>query len=300
MIIDKESLIQDLRSVKQKSVEENMAFTREYYLQNGKYSRAPINRIFGSWNKALIALGIEMNTIFGATKDDVRRDIMRLLKEHGKISSAIQRNYGQYSQPVIDRLFGSFTNMLRECGLRSVCDAREMSDNELIDNLRTLYTEFGYINTPLIENASIISVQTYINRFGSITKVYQLLDLPNIGNVKNMCKNENFVVGIITGILGENPIRNWSSPELVNPDTKSKLYVDAFYVNNNIAVEYDGEYHFSNIPFFSKGRHDKIVSLDAVKDEYFKKTNIPLLRIGYKDPVNFEYIKSKIDLLKSQ
>ena len=45
--------------------------TREFYLANGKYSRAPIERLFGGWNQMLRELDYSLNM---RKSNDIKED----------------------------------------------------------------------------------------------------------------------------------------------------------------------------------------------------------------------------------
>ena len=109
-IINKQDLINDVLKVFNKTNNT----TRENYLKHGKYSRAPINRLFGTWNNLLKELDFDINMHKGEiTKDEVIQDMQRLILKYGYVNSTLQRKEGKYSQKVIDNLFGSFTNLAK-------------------------------------------------------------------------------------------------------------------------------------------------------------------------------------------
>ena len=45
--------------------------TKDIYLSQGKYSRKPIDRHFGSWNKMLIALGLNTNCLINIPENEL-------------------------------------------------------------------------------------------------------------------------------------------------------------------------------------------------------------------------------------
>ena len=51
-----------------------------------------------------------------------------------------------------------------------------------------------------------------------------------------------------------------------------------FYINNQYLIEYDGEQHFTDIPFFD---FQKTHNHDLIKNQWCKEHNIPLIRIPY-------------------
>lgn len=62
--VTKKELVEDVIRVQ----EQFGNLTQELYLKYGKYSRKPIIRIFGSWNKMLLALDIEPNCLINNQK----------------------------------------------------------------------------------------------------------------------------------------------------------------------------------------------------------------------------------------
>jgi len=76
------------------------------------------------------------------------------------------------------------------------------------------------------------------------------------------------------------------------------LRFDFYLPDYNICIEYDGEQHFKEIPYWGgeiglKNRQNK----DKIKNEYCKNNNIHLIRFSYleKEQINEEYIFSKIE-----
>jgi len=68
-------------------------------------------------------------------------------------------------------------------------------------------------------------------------------------------------------------------------NNKRPLYFD-IVINNNIAIEYDGEQHF--IPIEKWGGESNLKSVkerDLIKDNFCKRNNIKLFRITYKDNI---------------
>jgi hypothetical protein len=297
--VSKEDLVEDIKYVKETLGE----IKQESYLKYGKYSRAVIKRIFGSWNNMMKELGYEINMHKNVTKEDVYHDMLRLQEEYGKITSVIQREHGKYSQICIDNLFGSFTDMLNEFGFDKNHEARGLSDKELLGRLMDIYNEHGYITSTLINKHSDIPYQTYLLRFGTMSKVYELLGVPNNATTACYFSSVEYEVGIIADYLSENPISEWTCEELRNPYSNALLHVDAYFPKHNLAVEYDGQQHFEYVPFLHYGEVDKWKKqqeIDRVKDTLLISMNIAILRIRYDEPLEIEYIRQHVDeLLKS-
>lgn len=64
-----------------------------------------------------------------------------------------------------------------------------------------------------------------------------------------------------------------------NPKTGSRLRFD-FYVNKQYIIEYDGIQHFKDNLFFKQTLQEQ-QTLDAIKNQWCKNNNIPLIRIPY-------------------
>ena len=169
--ITKDDLIKDVQRV----INETSNTTRENYLQYGKYSRAPIKRLFGGWNNLLAELGYEINMHKKVSKEDVLNNMQELIDKFGYVNSAIQRKYGKYSQVVIDNLFGSWTNLAKI--LNQKVDGRQISNEEIKDNIIDIYNEYGEISVYILDAYCIVSRQTIAARFGSVLNLLNELGI---------------------------------------------------------------------------------------------------------------------------
>jgi len=70
---------------------------------------------------------------------------------------------------------------------------------------------------------------------------------------------------------------------LVNPKTEKKLRIDFFIPEINLYIEYDGKQHlkFSKKGIFTEEKFRELKLRDKIKDDYFKKHKLTLLRIKY-------------------
>lgn len=75
------------------------------------------------------------------------------------------------------------------------------------------------------------------------------------------------------------------------------LPFDFFIHSHNLLIEYDGRQHFEPIEYFGGVEQFKDqIRRDNIKTEFAKAHNIQLLRIGYYDFDNIEYILSEISI----
>lgn len=282
--ITKEDLIEDVLKV----FNETQNTTQSNYLKHGQYSKAPIKRIFGSWNKMLQELNYDINMYKGEiTKEDVLKDMYDLINRFGYVNSKIQREHGKYSQIVIDKLFGSWTNLA--IVLNQKIDGRQISDEDIKQNLLDINDLYGGLSTYLLDNYCIVSRQTIAARFGSVSNICNELGISYLPptNTSKLC---NFVLEIITEELNEEPILEYTFDWLVNPNTDCHLRLDAYYPNHNLAVEVDGKQHFYNSDLF--GPCDIQQERDKIKNHLLQEHNIHLIRIKYSDDI--KTIKTKI------
>lgn len=284
--ISKQDLINDV-----KKVFENGNTTREYYLLNGKYSMAPIRRLFGGWNNLLQELNQDINMNKNVTKEEVLSEMNLLYNKFGKLTSNIQRKYSKYSQSVIDNLFGSFTNLLSEMNLP--INGKFISDEDIKNNIISIYNEYGFISKDLIENYCIVSHPTLLNRFGSLQSLCDELNIPLYTNAKSS-KLSMYVLGVISGIIKEEPKFEYTFDWLINPKTNQNLRLDAYYPSLNLAIEINGRQHYDRKSFFHKTEKDfkEAIFRDKLKKKLLKEHNIHLIEISYKD--SFEQIENKI------
>ena len=108
-------------------------------------------------------------------------------------------------------------------------------------------------------------------------------------NLKNQyscgCNVSSHGEKIIEEILKRNNIlyvKEKRFSNLVFLDTKQLARFD-FFVNNKYLIEFDGRQHFikGNGKFDNEEKFNRTQEHDAIKNEYCKKNNIPLIRIPY-------------------
>lgn len=72
--VSKEDLINDVKKV----FKETQNTTRENYLKYGKYSIAPIKRLFGGWNDLLKELNVPINMHKRLDKEEILKEMRDL------------------------------------------------------------------------------------------------------------------------------------------------------------------------------------------------------------------------------
>ena len=280
--ISKEDLYNDIKSV----IEKTNNTTINNYIKYGKYSKSPI-KTNGGWNKILTDLGYKINMHKGIiTKEEVIEDYILLQKKYGKVTSIIQRKYGNYSQKVIDDLFGSFGELQKLMGEKVF--TREISDEDILINLYDLYLKYGFLNQQIIQNECIASYPTVYSRIGSVGEICYKLNIPIDNALTNQSKFSKYIIKNISMYLNEKPILEKTFDWLINPENNCKLRIDAYFPEHSLAIECDGKQHRQFTPIFHKTEEEYIrrLQLDKIKDSLLKEHNILELRIPDNMPLS--------------
>ena len=93
---------------------------------------------------------------------------------------------------------------------------------------------------------------------------------------------------------------------MINPATKRKLEIDLWVPSLKLAIEYDGEQHFSPISFGKMSKSDankafnKRKKLDRIKNKLIAAHNKEILyfiRFKYFNPISEQYIVNEFKKL---
>lgn len=85
--------------------------------EKGKFSSNVYESRFGSWNKALKEVGLEIRTHQDFTKNDLIQELKRVSEEVGRTPTyEMLDDFGKYGKSTYERSFGSWSNALEEAG----------------------------------------------------------------------------------------------------------------------------------------------------------------------------------------
>lgn len=291
--IQKDDVLKDIKHVYDNRGENK--FKLSYYLEHGKYSKAPIKRL-GGWNALMKELGIEINMHKKISKEDIIKDFLRVKEEYGSVKSTVYRKYGNYSQKPIDDLFGTFGALVEAAGCIPERVAKHLSDEEVLSIIKNLYDKHGFLTSVLIDKEAPFTYVTVFNRFGGMNKVYERLKLDGVDFGRAMFKASDRVIDIIAEHLCEKPIKEWTCKELMNPELTNHLYVDAYFPEHNIIIEYDGQQHFEYVEYIHKTyeKFERNQLLDKHKEQIINTLGIKLIRFKYNESKKKDYIIAKI------
>lgn len=110
----------------------------------------------------------------GASDEELLEDLRQVAKALGRetITMAEYEGFGKVHPSTIQRRFGSWPTALKSAGLQPSRSKLGISDDELFENIKSLWVDlgrqprYGEVKAP----SSSFSVGTYENRFGSWSK----------------------------------------------------------------------------------------------------------------------------------
>jgi hypothetical protein len=287
--VKKSEVIKDV----ERTFEKTGSTKQEDYIDNGKFSRAVIKRLFGSWNKMLKELNIPLNMYKPGqySKDDIINDYKRVEENFGRTLSASEyRKYGKYSQPIVDNVFGSFTNLKRELG--EIIDARFVSNEEIEQDLMNLHQTYGILSGSLITEESIVSYPTIIARYGNLENLCKKMNIP-YSTEENKSKLLIQCLTNVKKILGPDCTLEKTFPWLKNPKTNKHLFVDIFFEKRKLAIEVDGGQHYKVCEQFAPTEKalKRIQARDKAKDTILKEHGYQIIRLT---KPSFKYIEESL------
>ncbi len=164
-----EVLLKDLALVARKLNKDTV--TRSDYDKYGRFHSATLDRRFGGWNKALAKSGLLMSLQKNITKEELLIDLVKTAKKLNLISVSRKQyeSLGKFSSHTCVRVFGSWHNALLAAELKPDLSFKKKSDEELFDNLATVWETLGRqpkrddLRPPL----SLFFSYPYVRRFGS-------------------------------------------------------------------------------------------------------------------------------------
>lgn len=226
-------------------------------------------------------------------------DVLDVYNKFGKISRDLYVKNGKYSRKPINRIFGSWNNMLKELNIELNQKVGEnkyaYTDEELLTDLLRIYNEFGLCCSRLIKEESISCLEVYQRRFGSINNAMELVGIPTRKRGESIA--EKVVLNKISSILDSKYEYQKQFDWLVNPNTGRKLFIDGYFKEYNLAVEYNGKQHYQVTPFI-KGDSVELLKIrkerDAIKYKLLKQNNVKLIIIRYDECTSREELIKKI------
>lgn len=259
---------------------------REIITVNPGISESAIKLYFGSIDNAALELKLNKDIFIKKyLKEDVILEVNRIVNNFGYFSKTLLEKYGKINYKVINRIFGNFENMYKELNIKQRENNLSIySRQELIDELKRLYSEFNCLSSDIITKHSIYSLTPFLTQFKSIQEMYNIIEEP----IKIKWMSSYIVIEFISKYLNEKPILEFRHKNIKNPITNRTLPFDAYFQKYNLLVEYNGKQHYFFVSRFHKSNNDllELQKRDTIKYELAKKNNFNLLIVKYDQSID--------------
>lgn len=187
---------------------------------------------FGSWNKALKAAGLELNTNRGEyTEERLLWDLRDLAEELGR--TPVKRDLkGRKTASVRKyvQVFGSWNDALKAAGF-TINQSKDISDQALIDYMHDYVERLGYLPTTseyLADESVTYSYYVYLNHFGNWKNVMKLACSDGVRVYKTHNTKEQLAIELrdFTMELGRLPMRKEvdDNKKLASSETYSRHF----------------------------------------------------------------------------
>jgi len=185
-VYDRAAVLEDISHIARRFPTE--PFTGAFYRSaSGRYSPSHIARRFGGWYEALVAAGIADRFVGPVTTERMRAqpgraisneeilgEIRRVAGHLGRssISAVDVAAHSAIGQDLLIKRFGSVFKALRQAGIEHSKVGQRYTEDEVFENLLTVWTYYGRPPTALeMDKApSRVGQTTYIRRYGGWRK----------------------------------------------------------------------------------------------------------------------------------
>lgn len=228
-------------------------------------------RVLTEIQSLLARKGLILSEYFG-----VNRAISAYCKKHGEITirAASLRKGSGCKRCANERISEKYT----ERGKRKFLD-------RLSDTVEALSSTYVDSTTPMLLYCKIHSTE-YTQTPRDYTAGWR-------GCPK--CKRISLGETKVLNYLVEHNItykREHTFKDCMNPETTRRLPFDFYLDKLGVLIEYDGEQHFKEIPYFRMSLQERKY-LDDIKTEWAKVNKMKLIRVPYWDFDNIEVILNK-------
>lgn len=277
--------------------------TDEILREHGAVSGDTLKRRFGSITNAYIEAGVELKQGQRkmVSKPEIVKELNRLNKEFGYVSKPIMEKYSSYSPKIVQRIFGSFSNMYEELNFKRAPNGIILSDDELINKAKEVYEKTGFLSYDLISKFCDISATAFKDRvrkngWDGINYYREQVgcEIPTLYWCES--PSSKYAIGIFTKLIGEEPIKEKRFKWLYYKRANNKLRIDAFYENLNLAVEYNGPQHYFIDGHYTKSQKDleRKQEIEKYKIKLLQDHGIKVIVIHFKDKVDEQYVKDAL------
>jgi len=146
-------------------------------------SRDPFERVFGSWNKALDAAGLDRRQDYQIDEENLLEALVRLARDLGRVPSETDMDeQGQFSSAPYRSHWPDWQSALHAAGMERDRPRDRPSDRELVDHLRAVANYDHKGRTARLSKRDLpddgYAYATYLRRFGSWQDALAAAGLP--------------------------------------------------------------------------------------------------------------------------
>lgn len=265
----------------------------ETYVKHGKYAKQSIRTAFGSVNNLMKELDIPLNTSRMESEETVLHDIKTVCECYQSTSSNVYRKYGQYSECVINRIFGGWQNAIKKLNLDVAY--KTYGKAEIDRQITLVFKKYGFISKALIDDECDFTYQALKPYYKNKNEISAMLGVENAFCDKLSSKAE--VIYLILKELYSDVVKEKTWDWLINDKTNKPLWIDFYLPSINTAIEFDGAQHFHYVQRYHKTYDGFLDSIyrDELKNKLLDENGINLIRISYKDKISKTYLTSLLN-----
>jgi 5-methylcytosine-specific restriction endonuclease McrA len=134
---------------------------------------------FGSWNKALEKAGFDKNVYTKVSRKEFLKEIKRISQEYSDEKAPTRSDFeklSKFSTSKINKIFGSWTEAVREAGFKKPAFETNIPDEKLISEINRVSENYCKDSAPTEKDMikhSKYSIQPYVRSFGSWNEALQ-------------------------------------------------------------------------------------------------------------------------------
>ena len=225
------------------------------------------------------------------TKEDILQDMKDFYSTHGSITKRAFFGQTPYSEYFTVNKFGTFNSLKTEAIQDAPINNYRVSKEDLVEDVLNVYEEYGRLSKDFYLEHGKYSRKPIERIFGSFNSMLQELDIP-----LNLYKDAEKTILLFEDVLGESAQREKTFEWLINDKTGYNMYLDAYFPEMNIALEYHGMQHYEFVPFMEKkeGSFKQRQYRDKLKKKLCLEHGLTFIEYGYKEPIVRQHVIKKL------
>lgn len=293
----KEEIDSEIKRLYELAKSQNSKFSDAFWRKNANFTLKPVFRQYGGFYDALKNFYeiYKYNEQFEVTKEKVIEDILFVhelaLTNDEKFNLRFYQKNTKYSLSYLCHYFDSYQDAIEKLQLTNNI-LPTPNREEYVQEILELYSLHGYISVSLLGSESKYKCKglRYLKDFGGLVNILEELNIPY--HKKNVFKAARQVIDYAAKHLNEEPIFEKTWDWLKNPQTKYNMFVDCYFPNHNLVIEYHGKQHYEYNDYFHKTYEDflGLQSNDKLKKQLIIDRNIKFIEVSYKEKRSYENI----------